>query len=144
MGLISSCTTSLPITSRNPPPSYISLIMMFKKLPFSIMAILVSLLDLRANATFQGRASWFYDGLGNCGFWSTNADHIVALSIQEYNKGSHCGKMIRVHYKARSLDVKVVDSCPGCPRYNIDLSTSSFLALAPLELGLINVTWEYL
>ncbi|KAF8808329.1 hypothetical protein BYT27DRAFT_7164218 [Phlegmacium glaucopus] len=117
--------------------------MISNKFLFSVMTI-ISLLALVVNAAFHGRASWYYDGLGNCGTWNTNADHIVALSTQEYNKGSHCGNMIRVHYKGRMLDVKVVDSCPGCLRYNIDLSISSFISLAPLELGLINVTWEYL
>jgi len=83
--------------------------------------------------------------LGSCGFVSTNADHIVALSTQEYNEGMHCDKMIQVHHKGRVLDVKVVDKCPSCSRYNIDLSTSAFLGLAPtLDLGLLNVTWRYL
>jgi len=118
--------------------------MIFKKFLFSMMAIVSLLGRMVANATYQGYASWFYDGLGNCGSINTNADHIVALSTKEYDKGNHCGKLVRVHYKGRAIDVKVVDSCPSCLRYNIDLSISSFLVLAPLEIGVINVTWEYL
>ncbi|KAF5334912.1 hypothetical protein D9611_010001 [Ephemerocybe angulata] len=47
--------------------------------------------------------------------------------------------------EGRSIHAVVVDSCPSCNPYNIDLSPSAFMALAPLSVGrLHNVTWNYM
>ncbi|KAF9555285.1 hypothetical protein CPC08DRAFT_766044 [Agrocybe pediades] len=92
---------------------------------------------------FHGDATYYNTGLGNCGAHSKDTDFIVALSTQEYNKGSHCWQHIKVHYQGKTIDATVVDSCPGCSRYSIDLSPAAFKALAPLDAGRIKVDWNY-
>ncbi|KAF4612062.1 hypothetical protein D9613_003619 [Agrocybe pediades] len=92
---------------------------------------------------FHGDATYYHTGLGNCGAWSKDTDFIVALSTQEYNNGAHCWQHIKVHYQGKTIDATVVDSCPGCSQYSIDLSPSAFQALAPLDAGRIQVDWNY-
>ena len=36
----------------------------------------------------------------------------------------------------------VVDKCPGCGFYDIDLSPAAFSQLAPLGVGRIQVSWS--
>ncbi|KAF8154297.1 RlpA-like double-psi beta-barrel-protein domain-containing protein-containing protein [Crassisporium funariophilum] len=109
------------------------------------LSALTSLLVFAGVATaFHGRATWFHDGLGNCGFVNKDSDHIVALSTREYGNGERCNKKIRIHYGSNSIIATVTDSCPSCGRYSIDLSLSSFKTLAPLNIGVVNVVWEYL
>ncbi|KAF8994921.1 RlpA-like double-psi beta-barrel-protein domain-containing protein-containing protein, partial [Cyathus striatus] len=88
-------------------------------------------------------ATNYYTGLGNCGAWSQDSDFIVALSTAEYNNGAHCWQHIQVHYQGKTIDATVVDSCPGCSQYSIDLSPAAFSALAPLDAGRIQVDWNY-
>ncbi|KAF8970646.1 RlpA-like double-psi beta-barrel-protein domain-containing protein-containing protein [Flammula alnicola] len=92
---------------------------------------------------FTGDATYYYTGLGNCGAYSKDTDFIVALSTAEYNGGAHCYQHIKVSYQGKTIDATVVDSCPGCSQYSIDLSPSAFEALAPLDAGRIQVDWHY-
>ncbi|KAF8991322.1 hypothetical protein BDQ17DRAFT_1546914 [Cyathus striatus] len=66
---------------------------MFKSL--ASFAIATMMLIGVANA-FDGDATYYSAGLGNCGNQSKDSDSIVALSTQEYNGGAHCGKHINV------------------------------------------------
>ncbi|TFK36110.1 RlpA-like double-psi beta-barrel-protein domain-containing protein-containing protein, partial [Crucibulum laeve] len=88
-------------------------------------------------------ATWYWTGVGNCGAHSVDTDYIVALSTAEYNNGSHCWKHITVCYEGKTIDATVVDSCPSCSQYSIDLSPSAFEALAPRSKGRIQVSWNY-
>lgn len=99
--------------------------------------------------------------LGNCGAQSQDSDFIVALSTAEYNNGAHCWQHIKVSCRSqpscnknslihlgyldggKTIDATVVDSCPGCSQYSIDLSPGAFQALASLDAGRIPVTWWY-
>ncbi|KAF4611936.1 hypothetical protein D9613_003897 [Agrocybe pediades] len=99
---------------------------------------------IAAHGKFHGRATWYYAGIGACGDWNDDGDHIVALSPIEFAGGTKCGKMIRVHYQGRSVTARIVDLCPSCGWTGIDLSTSAFRALAPLDEGVLHAVWEYL
>jgi hypothetical protein len=92
---------------------------------------------------YNGDAIYYYTGLGNCGWQSKDTDYIVALSIPEYNNGAHCGQHVTVFYQGKSVDATVVDSCPGCSQYSIELSPAAFQALAPLSAERIQVQWNY-
>ena len=47
--------------------------------------------------------------------------------------------------QGRSVDVTVVDLCPGCQSGHIDLSQGAFQQLADLGLGVLNgVEYHYL
>ncbi|PBK90527.1 hypothetical protein ARMGADRAFT_934207, partial [Armillaria gallica] len=80
-------------------------------------------------------------GVGACGVPMQNSDHIVALSSNQYDGGTH--KYIGVHYKGKFVDATIRDLCPGCDHNGIDLSPSAFEKLAPLDDGRIQVTWNY-
>ncbi|KAK0238307.1 RlpA-like double-psi beta-barrel-protein domain-containing protein-containing protein [Armillaria nabsnona] len=107
--------------------------------------IAVATLSLYTANAFIGDATYYNPngGLGACGTPLQNSDYIVALSTTQYAKGANCGKLIRVSYKGRSVDVTIRDLCPGCPSGGIDLSPSAFKQLAGLDVGRIQVTWEY-
>ncbi|PBK66769.1 hypothetical protein ARMSODRAFT_939053 [Armillaria solidipes] len=92
-----------------------------------------------------GDATW-YDPNGNfgaCGAPMQNSDHIVALSSDQYAGGAHCWKHIGVNYNGKFVDATIGDLCPGCGINGIDLSSSAFQELAPLDVGRIQVTWNY-
>ncbi|KAF9560367.1 hypothetical protein CPC08DRAFT_690172 [Agrocybe pediades] len=85
----------------------------------------------------------FTSKLGACGHNNKETDLVVALSSIKYANGSHCGKNVKVHYKGKSVTVKIVDKCPGCSMNSIDLSPAAFKHLADESLGRIQVTWEF-
>ncbi|PPR05050.1 hypothetical protein CVT24_010197 [Panaeolus cyanescens] len=95
--------------------------------------------------SIQNLATWYYPAIGACGWLNLNSDHIVALSTIDYAGGSHCGRMIRVSHKEKSVDVRVVDLCPGCQgAHGIDLSPGAFQALSTLPIGIVPVEWHFL
>ncbi|KAI0745528.1 RlpA-like double-psi beta-barrel-protein domain-containing protein-containing protein [Earliella scabrosa] len=82
---------------------------------------------------------------GACGTQHQNFELVAALSPPEYAAGANCGRRIRVSYQGRSVDVTVVDLCPGCQSGHIDLSQGAFQQLADLGLGVLNgVEYHYL
>ncbi|HTU06913.1 MAG TPA: expansin EXLX1 family cellulose-binding protein [Trebonia sp.] len=82
-------------------------------------------------------------GLPNCSYPSPPADGLfVALSPGEYDSAAACGGYLEVHGPDGSVRVEVIDQCPGCGDGHIDLSETAFSALAPLNQGLINVTYQ--
>lgn len=110
-----------------------------------VIATLVAFFAVSALA-ISGDATYFNPGLGSCGQTNTDADHIVAMSGQlmaDTNK-EKCGKSIKVTYQGKTTQVTVVDSCPGCKYNDIDLSPSAFKDLAPLDVGRIQVEWEWI
>ncbi|KAG0249250.1 hypothetical protein BG011_009460 [Mortierella polycephala] len=76
---------------------------------------------------------------------------IVALNEEQMGSlqgsGSQCGKMVRVHYGGKSVDVKVVDTCPSeyCDKGALDLSQAAFKELAGgLSKGVLSLDWEFI
>jgi hypothetical protein len=81
--------------------------------------------------------------LPNCSYPSPPADGLfVALSPDEYDSAAACGGYLEVHGPDGSVRVEVIDQCPGCGDGHIDLSEAAFSAIAPLNAGLINVTYQ--
>ncbi|PBK91869.1 barwin-like endoglucanase [Armillaria gallica] len=107
--------------------------------------IAVATLSIYTANAFTGDATWYTPngGLGACGTPLQNSDYIVALSTAQYAGGANCGRVIRVSYEGRSVVVTVRDLCPGCLSGGIDLSPSAFQQLASLDVGRMQVTWEY-
>lgn len=82
-------------------------------------------------------------GLPNCSYPSPPADGLfVALSPGEYDSAAACGGYLEVHGPDGSVRVEVIDQCPGCADGHIDLSEAAFSAIAPLNQGLIDVTYQ--
>ncbi|KDQ64960.1 hypothetical protein JAAARDRAFT_188228 [Jaapia argillacea MUCL 33604] len=92
---------------------------------------------------FQGRTTWFYPGLGACGAYSSSTDHVVALSSDQFANGAHCYKHIGVWYGSNYVDATIVDLCPSCGEYDLDLSPSAFGELANLDVGVISAGWYF-
>ena len=81
--------------------------------------------------------------LPNCSYPSPPADGLfVALSPGEYDNAAACGGYLEVHGPDGSVRVEVIDQCPGCAAGHIDLSEAAFSAIAPLNAGLVNVTYQ--
>jgi len=110
-------------------------------------------LDTR-NVFSGGKATWYNSAMseGNCGWWSTNADHIVALNAPQYGstdkKSEHCGRLIRIvnEKNGNVVHAVVADSCPECEFGSLDLSKGLFSALADgdMDLGEFPISWSFL
>jgi hypothetical protein len=83
-------------------------------------------------------------GLPNCSYPSPPADGLfVAMPPDEYASAAGCGGYLEVHGPDGSVRVEVIDQCPDCGAGHIDLSEAAFSALAPLNAGLIDVTYQH-
>lgn len=101
-----------------------------------------------------GKATWYNSGMseGNCGWWSTNADHIVALNAPQYgsldSKSEHCGRLVRIvnEKNHKVMHAVVADSCPECKFGSLDLSEGLFSILADgdMDLGEFPISWSFL
>ena len=89
--------------------------------------------------------------------YHNNSERIVALSTGWYNRGSRCGKMIRITASnGRSVTAKVVDECdsmrgcdkehanqPPCRNNIVDGSDAVWSALGlNKDVGVVDVTWS--
>jgi len=107
------------------------------------------------SAIFSGTATYFYTGLGACGWWSADTDVVVALQDKVFDNypgasssiwpNPVCGHKIKVNYQGKSIVATVVDRCAGCGLYQVDLSPGAFGMLAPLEIGYLTqgLTWQW-
>ncbi|KAF9896236.1 hypothetical protein BX616_007849 [Lobosporangium transversale] len=100
---------------------------------------------------FHGRGTWFSDDSGSCDIGFGQDDMIVAMNKAQMGDlqgpDSQCGKMIRVHYGGKSVDLKVVDTCPSqyCDEGALDLSQAAFKKLAGgLSKGVLPLKWEFI
>ncbi|KAL4401326.1 hypothetical protein ACI68E_000963 [Malassezia pachydermatis] len=106
------------------------------------------------NVFTGGKATWYSAGMseGNCGWWSTNADHIVALNVEQYgstdDRSSHCGRLVRIvnNKNNKVLHAVVADSCPSCDFGSLDLSKGLFSDLndGDLDMGEFPISWSFL
>lgn len=87
----------------------------------------------------------FADGSGNCSFPATPDDLMVAaMNHTDYAGSAACGTCIRVVGPEGSVDVRIVDRCPECPRGDVDLSPEAFERIAPLSAGRVPIEWQYI
>jgi hypothetical protein len=102
--------------------------------------------DLEKRITHTGRGTWYYTGLGNCGWTNTNNQLVVAMpqSLYDENNGSNCGQMVHISYGGISVTAQMVDSCPGCGPNDLDMSEATFQSLAPLSVGVIEIEWNFI
>lgn len=98
---------------------------------------------------FNGKATFYNNpnfAHGSCGFGFSDSEFIAALSgdMMHGYKAPHCNRMARVNYKGKSVTVKIADTCPGCEKTSLDLSPAAFQALEHLDVGLIDIQWDFL
>jgi len=104
------------------------------------------LVNLEKRITHVGRGTWYYPGMGNCGWENSAGDPVVAISVGLYdsNEASNCGQWMFIEYNGASTYARTVDSCQSCGPNDIDMSPDTFKALAPLSIGVIQVTWNFM
>ncbi|KAK4148592.1 RlpA-like double-psi beta-barrel-protein domain-containing protein-containing protein [Chaetomidium leptoderma] len=105
------------------------------------------------SALSAGRFTYYTPGLGACGQSHSSSELVVALNHVDFdpytpngnpNNNSLCGRRIRASYGGKSVDVTVVDRCPACNAGDLDLNPTAFQALASLDVGVIQGTWEWI
>ncbi|ORZ20957.1 RlpA-like double-psi beta-barrel-protein domain-containing protein-containing protein, partial [Lobosporangium transversale] len=97
------------------------------------------------NGLFSGRATWFTDKTGSCGKPFDTNDMIVAMNAAQMDGTSQCGRQVRITAKGQSVVATVVDTCPSryCSSGSLDLSQAVFKKLAPLDVGVIQISWSF-
>ncbi|KAF9542172.1 hypothetical protein EC957_002254 [Mortierella hygrophila] len=103
--------------------------------------------------THRGKATWFTDSYGACSFkWNGYKEPIVALNSHQMGIQSWgnpvCNRRVRivnVDHPERSVIARVVDKCPGdqCAWGSLDLSPYAFKKLDHLDVGILNIAWNY-
>ncbi|KAF9255162.1 plant expansin [Marasmius fiardii PR-910] len=106
----------------------------------------------RANT---GDVTFYTPGLGSCGITSGPNELVAAAPAGIFdtfpgaganpNLNPICKKKARVTANGKSVDVTIVDRCPGCVGGSIDLSPAAFTKLAPESVGRIKgATWTFI
>lgn len=100
-----------------------------------------------------GDGTYFYPGMGACGFVSHESEYIVAVSQAVWdpqmvdanpNNNPICGKKIRAYYDGKSVEATIVDKCMGCAPNDLDFAPVAFTQLAHQDLGRIKIAWEWI
>lgn len=79
---------------------------------------------------------------GACGYNPCRLNgYIVAIS--KHCIPEACGKCIKVTHGCKSVVVKVTDATPSCDNHRIVLGDVAFKELACLDVGVINVKWNW-
>jgi len=99
---------------------------------------------IEKRVTHSGQGTWFTPGGGNCGFWDTSSNHIVALSMNRYGSGGNCNQWVEIKYNGKTAYGKVRDSCEACGEYDLDMSPSLFSELASTSKGRIPISWHFM
>ncbi|KAG9327234.1 hypothetical protein KVV02_002687 [Mortierella alpina] len=88
--------------------------------------------------------------MGACEFEYINSmqDMIAALNRPDFGNFSRssnspaCGQCIRVTGPNGSVDVQIVDMCPGCKSGDVDLTPGAFSKIAHIDAGRVPISWE--
>ncbi|PVZ98519.1 hypothetical protein BB558_005479 [Smittium angustum] len=106
--------------------------------------------------TYTGDGT-YYDpgiGLGSCGTLNMQTEMVGAMNHLQYgnepnpNNAAICKKCVMVSYTpvggvTKTQKIRITDKCPVCKYGDIDLSTEAFRKLAPLEVGRIKISWQF-
>ncbi|KAF9581211.1 hypothetical protein BGW38_001862 [Lunasporangiospora selenospora] len=87
---------------------------------------------------------------GACEFEYINSvyDHIAALNKADFGSFARlknspaCGQCLRVVGPNGTVDVQVVDMCPGCKSGDVDLTPSAFAEIADIWRGRVKISWQ--
>jgi len=101
--------------------------------------------ELDKRVAHSGRGTWFYPGLGACGFTDTSSDPIVAISSQRWANGVNCNQWMMITNTANGKTAygRTRDECPSCGADSIDMSPALFQQLGSLSTGVLQVTWDF-
>ncbi|KAF9547118.1 hypothetical protein CPC08DRAFT_755507 [Agrocybe pediades] len=78
-----------------------------------------------------------------CGESFSNNDFVVALNLAQFQVDSHCFQKINITAEGKSTIAEIVDGCPFCTEFGLDLTPGLFQFFAPLPDGLIVGSWDF-
>ncbi|CAF3154469.1 unnamed protein product [Rotaria sp. Silwood2] len=105
--------------------------------------------------SYSGRCTYYNveGGYTACGTQHSDNEYIVAMNSAQFdphtpngnpNHNRLCNRKIQVNGPHGSVEVRVVDRCPGCPYGGLDLSPTAFRAIAGnLDVGVVHVSWNW-
>ncbi|KAJ0420946.1 RlpA-like double-psi beta-barrel-protein domain-containing protein-containing protein [Aspergillus carlsbadensis] len=102
---------------------------------------------------YTGDLTYYDPGLGSCGITSTSSEKICAISHVLFdatmisanpNTNPICGNKLRIRRGGKTVDVTVVDRCPGCNTNDLDVSSTVFEELGDLAEGRVLIDWSWL
>ncbi|MCO6006855.1 RlpA-like double-psi beta-barrel domain-containing protein [Actinoallomurus purpureus] len=107
--------------------------------------------DIPFGQPINGKATWYNDaGYGACGTLIDASSQMLAAVSYAYwttanpNNDPLCsGVSVKVTYNGTTITVPVKDKCPSCDSTHVDLSAPAFQRLAGLDVGVINLTWQF-
>lgn len=94
---------------------------------------------------FTGEATWYELGGNpvNCGYPTDSLPaYYAALNGPQYGNADYCGGCILAEGPKGSVELLIVDQCPGCAMGDIDLSPAAFEQIAALGDGRVDVSWR--
>ncbi|KAF9177460.1 hypothetical protein BGZ51_007550 [Haplosporangium sp. Z 767] len=92
---------------------------------------------------FSGRGTWYTGTLGSCGTPFGPNDMVVAMNAPQMGNKALCGKSVKISYGGKTVQARVTDTCPSCSSGALDLNQPVFEKLAPLDKGVIDISWEF-
>jgi hypothetical protein len=93
-------------------------------------------------------------GFGACGTALHDTDMIVALAQDAWGASTYdtmtgaatnpwCGQKIKVEYNGNSIEATIMDLCPGCKSFDIDLSLAAWKKLTGMdEKTRVKASWS--
>ena len=97
------------------------------------------------SSSYSGTATFYSvkkSGKPSCGGKADNDDLVAALS-EKIMKKKYCGEKVKVKSGHKSVTVKIIDTCEGCGKHDIDLSPTAFKKLGKESKGELDVKWSF-
>ncbi|KAI8057665.1 hypothetical protein BDF22DRAFT_739075 [Syncephalis plumigaleata] len=78
---------------------------------------------------------------------SRESQLIVAISSHLYGdsrrRSKYCGHCVRIHGPKGHVVAKVMDACPSCSPFSLDLSPMAFAMIGELNDGRVGIQWSW-
>lgn len=95
--------------------------------PLNLAKTAKKLLSILGTGTYYDVAA----GVGSCGQTNSNDDMVVAVNHGQMKNGAnpnnnpHCDKKVKIVGKTgKSMEARIVDTCPGCAHGCLDMSSA--------------------
>ncbi|CEP19647.1 hypothetical protein [Parasitella parasitica] len=116
--------------------------------PLDLAKTAQKLLSILGTATYYDVAA----GVGSCGEMNSNDDMVVAVNHGQMknganpNKNPQCNKKVKIVGKTgKTVQARIVDTCPGCDHGCLDMSSALFKKVCgKLELGVCQIKWNFI
>ncbi|GAN10276.1 non-catalytic module family EXPN [Mucor ambiguus] len=115
--------------------------------PLNLAKAAKKLLSILGTGTYYDVAA----GVGSCGQTNSNDDMVVAVNHGQMKNGAnpnnnpHCNRKVKIVGKTgKSMEARIVDTCPGCENGCLDMSSALFEEVCgSLDLGVCQISWDF-